>query len=302
MDENVKISELPVASTIASPDVAPIVQGGVTMQADVSLFRSSFLSSNIARVDPVGNDATGTFGDSSKPFLTVQAAIDAIQALVPVPIQPVIDIGANSYSEDVTTTLASINFVGSGGWGPNITDDESAPSAFQSLTASPSGSNFRLYLFNVGIGDDTSHQNIISTKSLALYLGPGASVNDITLSSGKSVNILGQGTKYNIVTTGTITATGGAQLQDITALNLVAGSSAVILLNTQLRLLTSAAYAALTDSRIVTNNAGITPTYSDVMLNPSGMDFSTLPTSQPTEAGKAWIDTTGGFNIVKVKL
>ncbi len=36
-----KISELPVASAIASPDVAPIVQGGVTKQADVSLFGSS---------------------------------------------------------------------------------------------------------------------------------------------------------------------------------------------------------------------------------------------------------------------
>ncbi len=33
-----KISELPVATAIASPDVAPIVQGGETKQADVSLF------------------------------------------------------------------------------------------------------------------------------------------------------------------------------------------------------------------------------------------------------------------------
>ncbi len=35
---DVKISELPVATAIASPDVAPIVQGGVTKQADVGLF------------------------------------------------------------------------------------------------------------------------------------------------------------------------------------------------------------------------------------------------------------------------
>ncbi len=33
-----KISELPAATAIASPDVAPIVQGGVTKKADVSLF------------------------------------------------------------------------------------------------------------------------------------------------------------------------------------------------------------------------------------------------------------------------
>ncbi len=35
-----KISELPVATAIASPDVSPIVQGGVTKQVDVSLFGS----------------------------------------------------------------------------------------------------------------------------------------------------------------------------------------------------------------------------------------------------------------------
>ncbi len=35
---DVKISELPIASAIASPDVAPIVQGGITKQANVSLF------------------------------------------------------------------------------------------------------------------------------------------------------------------------------------------------------------------------------------------------------------------------
>ncbi len=38
MNEDVKISELPVATSIASPDVVPIVQGGVTKQADVGLF------------------------------------------------------------------------------------------------------------------------------------------------------------------------------------------------------------------------------------------------------------------------
>ncbi len=38
---DVKISELPVATSIASPDIAPIVQGGVTKKADVSLFGGS---------------------------------------------------------------------------------------------------------------------------------------------------------------------------------------------------------------------------------------------------------------------
>ncbi len=38
----------------------------------------SFLSVNTARVDPSGSDETGTVGDLSKPFLTVQAALDEL--------------------------------------------------------------------------------------------------------------------------------------------------------------------------------------------------------------------------------
>ncbi len=277
------------------------VNGRWGLTGSISTGDGALLSANVARVDP-GSNGSGKVGDLSKPFLTVQAAIDAIETLNPIPSQPVIDIGVNSYSEDVTTTLATINFIGAGGHGPNISDDESAPSAFQSLTASPSGNNFRLYLCNVGIGDDTSHQNLICSKNLTLYLGPGASVNDVTVNSGNTVNILGQGTKYNQTVTGTVTATGGAQLQDAKVNNLVAGTGAVTLLGCELNFLQSASSANLTDSRIKTNNAGIIPIYDDVMLNPARMDFSTLPTSQPSEVGKAWIDTTGGFNIVKVKL
>ncbi len=86
-----KISELPIATAIASPDVAPIVQGGVTKQADVSLFKGSF--TNIYSVDANGD------------FQTVQAAIDAIsgraiQANPPDAV--VIDIGVNSFTETLT--------------------------------------------------------------------------------------------------------------------------------------------------------------------------------------------------------
>ncbi len=41
---------------------------------------SSFLSNNIARVDLSGDDETGTVGDLTKPFLTVQSAITAFEA------------------------------------------------------------------------------------------------------------------------------------------------------------------------------------------------------------------------------
>ncbi len=39
----------------------------------------SFLSANTARVDASGNDGTGTVGDLTKPFLTVQGVINAFQ-------------------------------------------------------------------------------------------------------------------------------------------------------------------------------------------------------------------------------
>ncbi len=61
----------------------------------------SLLSANTARVDATGNDETGTIGNLTKPFLTVQAAIDAFVALAS-GMTGVIDIGANSFQEDVT--------------------------------------------------------------------------------------------------------------------------------------------------------------------------------------------------------
>ncbi len=224
----------------------------------------SFLSANIARVDPSGNDGTGTVGDLNKPFLTVQAAIDAIEAGSFV--NPVVDIGANNYSADVTTTLSRISFVGAGSWNSN---DESSNSAFQSLTFS-GHTLYNLFLFNVGVGGDQDRQNIAADANTQIFLGAGGSVNDVTLSSGKSVNIQGQGVKYNQVVTGTVTATGGVQLQDSKVNNVVAGSSAVTMLNCLLNVLTSASSAGLTDSRIITNNAGVTPTYDDFYLKLAG--------------------------------
>ncbi len=50
--DDTKISELPAATSIASPDVVPIVQDGVTKQSDVSLWKS-FLNF-------VGLDFTGS--------------------------------------------------------------------------------------------------------------------------------------------------------------------------------------------------------------------------------------------------
>ncbi len=64
-----------------------------------------FLSENIVRVDASGNDSTGIVGDLSNPFLTVQSAIDAIEALDPIPNWPIIEVG-NFFNNDETVTTA----------------------------------------------------------------------------------------------------------------------------------------------------------------------------------------------------
>ncbi len=59
---DVKISELPVATAIASPDVTPVVQGGVTKRADVSLFG---ISGSIADKQVAFGSGTAISGNSS---------------------------------------------------------------------------------------------------------------------------------------------------------------------------------------------------------------------------------------------
>lgn len=71
---------------------------------------SSFLSNQTARVDPSGDDSTGTIGDLGKPFLTVQAAISAFETASF--IQATIDLGSNQFSEDLVSSIETISFVG----------------------------------------------------------------------------------------------------------------------------------------------------------------------------------------------
>ncbi len=76
--------------------------------------RSSFLSANIARVEPSGSDETGLFGNSDLPFLTVQGAVNAIQALDPIPDWPIIEVGNfDNGAEEVTTSLVTLAIRGS---------------------------------------------------------------------------------------------------------------------------------------------------------------------------------------------
>ncbi len=69
-----KISELPVATVIASPDVAPVVRNGVTMQADVSLFLGSVPSIDSTTNVLVG-DGSGNAVDSILPATGINEGI-----------------------------------------------------------------------------------------------------------------------------------------------------------------------------------------------------------------------------------
>ena len=128
----------------------------------------SFLSAFTARVDPSGSDETGTFGDLSKPFLTVQGALDAIAALAagesPLDLA-VVDIGINTFLEDVTldNTSGTWPFLIFKGVTNNGNPDQQDPypsCAFQSLTITGDGnlSNIRLkdcFVFGGGIFTDS---------------------------------------------------------------------------------------------------------------------------------------------------
>ncbi len=272
---------------ISAINVYKKVAGRWGLTGSISNNSGAFLSANISRVDPIGSDSTGTVGNLSKPFLTVQGAINAIQAGSFT--SPIVDIGNNIFTEDVTTSLSELQFVGSGQ--PN--------QPFNSITSTGSGT-VALYFSNINACGDASPSILASTSgSFEMYL-VSSYIHNVTNSSG---SILGFGFASSGID-GIISAPGKSiTLHGFNPISRIdsAGSS-VTLYNSKLALLTAASSITLIDASIAVNNAGITPMHADVLLNPAGMDFSTLPTSQPSEVGKAWIDTTGGFNIVKVKL
>ncbi len=299
-----KISELPVAVAIASPDVAPIVQGGVTKKADVSLFANSF-AANTARVDVSGSDTTGTVGNQNLPFLTAQAALTALensagpfdQANPAVLFLPLVGIFDN---EDLTTSLRYLAIVG-----PTLSRSNPDISKL-TLTTDGGGSTAYLTLSNVNVAEIVAN-NINPSASLLMILDGAVLGGDLTTSATPFIYCQFLGGAIS----GTITPGAGQEVHvlglrsdigDRNDATINAPGSAVFLIDSYITTITAAASISMRDSVVLTNNSGATPTHADLFMNPAMMDFSTLPTSEPTEVGKAWIDTTGGFNIVKVHL
>ncbi len=296
-----KISELPVATAIASPDVAPVVRNGVTKRADVSLF-GSFLSRTIVRVDPSGNDGTGIIGDLSKPFLTVQAAINACGAIDPVPTYATIQVGLNHFAEDATIAygLPKIIFEG-------VSAAVSQP--FDSLIIGDAAHNSFVYFYNCSVKNVTQTANVTVSIGLFTSILKGDTTGDHIFIWAYAGSFANDAT-INIAPDGGLTIVGLSGPkggEDVFGLNnrldIAADpdTTTVELRNTLARDVTCD-QLLLSDSLVTRNLTANSIVYSNLFLNPATFDFSTLPTSEPSEVGKAWIDTTGGFNIVKVHL
>ncbi len=311
-----KISELPVTTTIASPDVAPVVRAGVTMQADVSLFGDSFLSAETVRIDPSGDDATGIVGNLDKAFATTQGAIDALELIIPLPSNPIIYIGGNAVG-GFTTLLPYLTIVGENGLetsGSQRTASAITGNIRMSAEDGPEVGTVVLIIKNcwsnksVTFSGDAPNQELDLINSV--FIG---GVIDFSTTGGNATihgtYMGGLGSSFSRVRN--VAVNGGiSTILNLTDIFVEGGISAVNATNLELirAVVTNIASGindvAKTDSFITgTNSAsGTTSTNSDILFNPANYDFSFLPTSEPTEVGKAWIDTTGGFNIVKVHL
>ncbi len=314
---DVPISALPAATSINSSDVFPIVQSGTTKKAATGLISTPFLSAEIARIDPSGDDSTGAIGDLTKPFLTTQGAIDAFELLDPLPSNPIILIGGNEVN-GFSTILGYLTIIGENG----LETIGSSPHFSAIKTAIAMNSDVggdqnvvTLIIRNcwIKIGVNFNSSLVPGELDLIDAASPNASVACSALNLTPALTINGSNT-YNgafsqvkdVIAVGGVDPT-SIELNNVAVIRNISSvnGNTDLVLNRSIvtNILSSIGNIQSTDSRIIgTNSASGTLAISDVLFDPSKFDFSTLPTSQPTEVGKAWIDTTGGNNIVKVKL
>ncbi len=312
---DVKISELPPATAIASPDVTPVVQGGVTKKADVSLFGGAFLSAETVRVDPSGDDATGVVGNLTKPFATTQGAIDAFELISPLPSNPIILIGGNAVA-GFQTILPYLTVIGENAIetvGSQRTASAITSAITMSATDGPEANSVVLILrncwMNHAITFDGAAPNqelnlinsVLTTGTVSFNATTAANVNGTCIGGSDSAT----SRVFNVASLGGVNTF--LQFLDMSAAGTVSsqdGTDLYLTRSTVENVAASINNLYVKDSFVSgTNLAGSTNTFSgNVLFNPANWDFSSLPTIEPTQAGKAWIDTTGGFNIVKVHL
>jgi len=213
---------------------------------------TSLLEFEVARVDASGNDGTGTVGDLGKPFLTVQAAINAIEAGSF--SNPLIDIGNNSFAEDLTTSLAFISFKG----------DHPYNVLCNSLTFTEPTDFVEVDFFSLahyGLTTFSTDGGIFILVSSGATLGSFNVAGDFEIESDGAGLI--QGT-ITLSTSDSITITNFYQLEnDIT---IVAGTGSFTANFSRISAVTSAVSTTLKDSRIIGSDGSSATIISDVFL------------------------------------
>ncbi len=163
---------------------------------------TEFLSANIARVDPSGSDSTGTVGDLSKPFLTVQAAINAIAVALTSSDYAVIDIGDNHFSQNLTIDNTAGNFpvlIFKGVTNNGNSNDNSIAYTKLTITADGNRTDIRL--------KDCSSGEILTDSQLVMLLDNANFQGNVIRSTSSGSNKLTIGSIYGTSTLpGTITA------------------------------------------------------------------------------------------------
>lgn len=252
----------------------------------------SFLSVNTARVDPSGNDSTAVVGDLGKPFLTVQAAINAIQNIGNFSVPPLIDVGNNVFSEDVTTSLTDLAFKGDGSAGGG------SGSPFNSITFTNIQTS-NLYLLDCLVFEITTNSTPFTVYAYNAYIA-----GDVTAAQPSDITIYGyNGSQFQGTVNGN--ADSSLSINDFTSSEnqinvgpLGSVSANNVRLNNVGAVLRS---LTLSDSRVVGTNNATTTTYADVLLlgiGPGGTTGQVQAKSSNADFDVEWINPPSGGTVV----
>jgi len=239
---------------IVSDDDSQVVREPTLIISDepVIIGNPTFPEFEVAKVDPSGNNLTGRVGDISKPFLTVQGAINAIQSGSF--NAPLIDVGNNLLSENVTTSLDFIAFGG-------IYEGQSTP--FSKLTFTNSG--------NISVLSIGSQLTSLTCSSLSLNISLfGGGLGDAT-NNGGTLSVFSGISHGNVY--GTLKASGSIFIYDLISsqntITIDSPGSNVFAYWSRIQDVIHANNVTLQDSRITgTNSSSGTTTYSPIMFLP----------------------------------
>ncbi len=161
---------------------------------------ASFLSANTARVDPSGDDSTAIVGDLTKPFLTVQGALDAIVALDPQPDMAIIDIGGNRFTESLTITapMPVLLFKGAANQGP--IDNSDIGQVWNTLTITDDGNDSFFIFLKDCYGDTIATDSELTLMLDSAQMNNGGITSTLTGSSLLTVgSIYGTGSEIGAI-------------------------------------------------------------------------------------------------------